>query len=148
MNFNDFTRAKSNDELLLSELTKQLGNMDISLPDRKALIRRIEVLQQELHRARILSAASKTSTKGVSMKTNNNNNVITFKTKEISARLRFQEILIKEGYSYEECAEMSLVELRNTVDEIHPMTIVSTSLTLSGGSTKKVIVRNTKSKVA
>ena len=74
MNFNDFTRAKSDDELLLSELTKQLGNMDISSPDRKALIRRIEVLQQELHRARILSAASKTSTKGVSMKTNNNNN--------------------------------------------------------------------------
>lgn len=62
-------------------------------------------------------------------------------TKEqMSARLRFQEILVKEGYSYMECAEMSLVELRDCVDEINPLVIVDSGLTVQGGRTKKVTV--------
>lgn len=62
------------------------------------------------------------------------------KSKEMSIRLKFQEVLIKEGYSYEECAEMSLVELRNCVDEVQPLVIVNSGLTMRGGKTKKVTV--------
>lgn len=59
----------------------------------------------------------------------------------LAKRLQFQEIVIKEGgYSYEEAAEMSMVELRNIVDELHPIVITNASVNFRGGKTKKVTV--------
>lgn len=59
----------------------------------------------------------------------------------LAKRLQFQEIVVKEaGYSYEEAAEMSLVELRNVVDEVRPLMIVNKGLTATGGKTRKVTV--------
>ena len=56
-------------------------------------------------------------------------------------RLKFQEIVVKEGgYSYDEAAEMSMVELRDAVDQLRPLVIVNSSATLTGGKTKKVTV--------
>ena len=67
--------------------------------------------------------------------TNSNNN-----TKAFLARLKYQEILIKEGYTHEECANMDLIEMRDLVDEINPLVIVNSSLTVRGGKSKKVTV--------
>lgn len=59
---------------------------------------------------------------------------------QFQARLKFQEILVKEGYSYEECAEMSLIELRDAVDEVQPLVVTNSSVTLRGGKTRKVTI--------
>ena len=61
-------------------------------------------------------------------------------TKTFLARLKFQEILVKEGYTHEECASMDLVEMRDLVDELQPLVIVSSSLTACGGKAKRVTV--------
>ena len=59
----------------------------------------------------------------------------------LAKRFQFQEIVVKEGgYSYEEAAAMTLVELRDLVDEIRPLTVTSSALTTSGGKSKKVTV--------
>ncbi len=59
---------------------------------------------------------------------------------EAIARFKFQEILIEEGFTYEECANMSLVELRDAVDEARPLMIINSSATMRGGKTKKVTI--------
>lgn len=75
-------------------------------------------------------AVNKAALKGVSMNAS-----------LVAKRLQFQEIVIKEGgYSYEEVAEMSMVELRDAVDQLRPLVIVNSSATLTGGKTKKVTV--------
>ena len=67
--------------------------------------------------------------------TNSNNN-----TKAFLARLKYQEVLVKEGYTHEECANMDLIEMRDLVDEINPLVIINSSLTVRGGKSKKVTV--------
>lgn len=61
-------------------------------------------------------------------------------------RIQWQEIAIKEaGVPYDVAAAMSMVELRDIVDELYPTTITNTSLSASGGKSVRVTVLRSKS---
>jgi hypothetical protein len=60
--------------------------------------------------------------------------------KLIAKRIEFQNIARENGYSKEEVLEMSLVELRDIVDSIYPLRIVSVSVSAAGGKVKRVSV--------
>jgi hypothetical protein len=61
-------------------------------------------------------------------------------------RIQWQEIAIKEaGIAYDVAAAMSMVELRDIVDELYPTTITNTSLSASGGKSVRVTVLKAKS---
>ena len=60
--------------------------------------------------------------------------------KLIAKRIQFQNIAIKAGYSKDEVLEMSMVELRDIVDSMYPLRIVSVSVSAAGGKVKRVSV--------
>lgn len=66
---------------------------------------------------------------------------LSMSTEQVLARLKFMEIAVKEGgYSYDEVANMDLIELRDLVDELRPLMVVNSSVTMRGGKTRKVTV--------
>jgi hypothetical protein len=74
-----------------------------------------------------------------------NKEAMSMTKEQMSARIRFQEIAIKDGgYTIDEVANMDLLELRDLVDELRPTVIVNSSLTVRGGKTKRVTVLKSK----
>lgn len=54
-------------------------------------------------------------------------------------KLQYQSFLVEEGaYTYEEVVELSMRELREAVDELLPIMVTSTSVTASGGVSRRV----------
>jgi|LauGreDrversion4_2_1035121.scaffolds.fasta_scaffold549505_2 hypothetical protein len=57
-------------------------------------------------------------------------------------RIQYQNLLVKHaGFSYEETSSMSLAELRNEIDNLFPQVMTIRSLSRSGGTSVKTIVK-------
>jgi hypothetical protein len=126
--FNEFSRTKSIEEQQLCDMNAQLNAMDRSLPEFKALVKRIEALQYKLHRAGITPAPIMTqapvshtvtnTNKGVSMK------APTFSNDLVVRKLQYQQFLVESGdHTMDEVVAMSMRELREAIDVLLPLTI-------------------------
>lgn len=72
---------------------------------------------------------------------NTNNGGSMFSNDLVVRKYQYQLYLVEKGeYTMEEVVTMSMVELRSAVDELNPITITQTSVTVRGGKTKRVTV--------
>jgi hypothetical protein len=142
--FNKHSLSKSSQELLLCDLTKQLNNMDNTSPMFKSLVQRIEHIQYELHRARIMGPRTTTTT--TTMHTTPHKeatmHIPTFSNNLEDRKQQYMEFLVHTGdHTVEEVAAMDMRTLRTHVDTYIPRTITVRTALPNGGTTTHYIVK-------
>lgn len=135
MTFNEFSRAKTAEELELSRMRNELNHMDRNSSEFKPLVERIEKLEYQLHRARITNDTNK----GVSM--SNTNNTTSLQVTHIAKRAKYVQRLVQEGYDGEELMSMDLATLRDMVESLEVSTIVETYCNPNGTVSRRVTER-------
>jgi len=147
MNFNEFKREKSAEELQIISMSNEIHAMYKQglqhSPECKALLHKRDSLEYALHRARITNATNT----GVSM-----SNVLSFtntkeeKTMETSAqttkKLEYVDYLTtQQDYDMDELMAMPLPELRALVDQHQVKRITQTYVNPNGSVSRKVTER-------
>lgn len=140
--FNKHSQSKSSQELLLCELNKQLNNMDNKSNEFKLLLSRIEHVQYELHRARIMGPRTTTIPMHTTPHKEAPMQTPTFSNDLQVRKQQYMEYLVHTGdHTIEEVAAMDMRTLRTHIDTYIPRTITVHTALPNGGTTTHYIVK-------
>lgn len=139
MNFNEFKREKSAEELQVISMSNEIHIMYMNglqhSPECKALLHKRDSLEYKLHRARMLGS----NNKGVSMTTTSNTTAL--EIARIAKKAKYVQQLIAEGYDGEELMGMDLSTLRDMVQQLETHVIVEIYCNPNGTVSRRVTER-------
>jgi hypothetical protein len=140
--FNKHSVSKSIESQLLNDLTKQLNSLDNTSPMFKLLVQRIEHIQYELHRARIMGPRTTAIQTHTTPHKEATMQAPTFSNDLQVRKQQYMEYLVHTGdHSVEEVALMDMRTLRTHIDTYIPRTITVHTALPNGGTTTHYIVK-------
>lgn len=140
--FNLHSQSKSIESNLLNDLNEQLNTLDNKSPMYVLLLRRIEHIEYELHRARTMGARTITTHTQTTPHMEAPMQAPTFSNDLVVRKQQYMEYLVGTGdHSVEEVVLMDMRTLRDNVDEYIVTTIAVRTALPNGGTTTHYIVR-------
>lgn len=138
--FNKHSQSKSIELNLLNDLNKQLNNINKSSPMYMLLLQRIEHIEYELHRARIMGARTITTHTHTTPHKEAPMQAPTFSNDLQVRKQQYMEYLVHTGdHTIEEVAAMDMRTLRTHIDTYIPRTITVRTALPNGGVTTHYI---------